>query len=105
MSRNPSSSSSSLIRLLTTEGRVRSSAAALVKLRRWATRTNVLSLFRSRSAAVNDIVVASRRVGEPDSGSAAADSSSTAGPSATFREQQLFRDRTYTSERPRLYTL
>src|SRR5262249_23988966 len=60
MRRKPSSSSSSFIRLLTTDGRVRSSAAALVKLRRWATRTKVLSLFRSRNAAVNDIVHAPR---------------------------------------------
>src|SRR5215813_7252188 len=44
------------MRLLTTEGLVRSSAAAWVKLRRWATRTKVLSLFRSRRAAVKDII-------------------------------------------------
>ena len=53
----PSVSSSSFMCLLTTEGVVRRSAAALVKLRRSATRTKVLSLFRSRSAAVKDIVL------------------------------------------------
>lgn len=46
-SENPSLSSSSLICLLTTEGVVRRSRAAWVKLRRSATRTKVLSLFRS----------------------------------------------------------
>jgi hypothetical protein len=37
-----------------TDGVVRNSAAALVKLFLCATRTNVLSLFKSLSAAVND---------------------------------------------------
>src|SRR5690348_11072862 len=41
--------------LLTTEGVVRRSAAALVKLRRSATRTKVLNLFKSRNAAVSEI--------------------------------------------------
>ena len=56
MSVKPSEVSSSLMRLLTTDGLVRSSVAALVKLRCCATRTKVLSLFRSRSAAVKNIV-------------------------------------------------
>src|SRR5215472_15283271 len=61
MRRKPSTSSSSFIRLLTTDGRVRSSAAAWVKLRRCATLTKVLSLLRSRSAAVNERVVSMGR--------------------------------------------
>ena len=52
---NPSVSSSSLMCLLTTEGVVRKSRAAWVKLRRSATRTNVLSLFKSLSVGIEDM--------------------------------------------------
>jgi hypothetical protein len=67
---NPSESSSSFIRLLTTDGVVRSSAAALVKLRRCATLTNVLSLFRSLNTAVKGISLSlAADPGSPESGS------------------------------------
>src|SRR5215475_943241 len=88
----PSDSSRSFIRLLMTDGVVRSSAAALVKLRRWATRTNVLSLFKSLSAAVNDIFP-SRRTGPRKPGFRCRGPLWSSGGLAP--EQQLFRDSGY----------
>src|SRR5262245_17665361 len=86
----PSESSKSFMRLLMTEGVVRSSAAALVKLRRWATRTNVLSLFRSLSAAVNDMSLILSRL---DAGFSSRSRASSSGRART--EKQLFQDSTY----------
>src|SRR5262245_2058539 len=83
----PSVSSSSFMCLLTTDGVVRRSAAALVKLRRSATRTKVLSLFRSRSAAVKDIVLSAIKALTVPA------SPSYRGPLS--RKQQLFRQTGY----------